>query len=241
MKWEYFYDHLGDWDGTDILKRVETLTEFGTSSEILEVVGWLPDGKAVRNFLLKASTAGIVFTSSELVELVESLDEETLTRLMRESVKAGKQFSVDQICELAEYLYNPALFIDALKNTSRTLIADDFTRLEGIIEQEDLVRIAKDMGALNYVNASTFLSDRNKPASKKGPGKLAKAMVLLGVAQENSQKRKQFFHVGERVRIRYRGQEGWITDINGDLYMVRFSDGRRSDSFTEDQLEKAYL
>ena len=48
------------------------------------------------------------------------------------------------------------------------------------------------------------------------------------------------FRVGDRVRVRYRGQEGTVIDINGDLYMVSLNDGGYVDSYTENQLERSW-
>jgi len=40
------------------------------------------------------------------------------------------------------------------------------------------------------------------------------------------------FRVGDHVRVRYRGQEGTVIDINGGLYMVSLSSGC-VDSYSE--------
>ena len=48
------------------------------------------------------------------------------------------------------------------------------------------------------------------------------------------------FRVGDRVRVKYRGQEGTVIDINGDLYMVSMNGGAQVDSYYENQLEKAW-
>lgn len=48
------------------------------------------------------------------------------------------------------------------------------------------------------------------------------------------------FSIGDKVRVKYRGQEGYIIDINGDLYMVSINDGQYVDSYTADQLEKCW-
>ena len=58
--------------------------------------------------------------------------------------------------------------------------------------------------------------------------------------ESNKAENKRKFRIGDHVRIRYRGQEGTVIDINGDLYMVRYGDKRKVDSFTENQLEKAF-
>lgn len=44
--------------------------------------------------------------------------------------------------------------------------------------------------------------------------------------------------VGDKVRVKYRDQEGYIIDKNGDLYMVSINDGQYVDSYSADQLEK---
>ena len=33
------------------------------------------------------------------------------------------------------------------------------------------------------------------------------------------------FKIGDRVRVKYRGQEGYIIDKNGSLYMVSINNG----------------
>ena len=48
------------------------------------------------------------------------------------------------------------------------------------------------------------------------------------------------FNIGAKVRIKYRGQEGYIIDKNGNLYMVSIDNGCFVDSFTADQLEKCW-
>ena len=48
------------------------------------------------------------------------------------------------------------------------------------------------------------------------------------------------YKVGDKVRVKYRGQEGYIIDKNDNLYMVSLVDGRYVDSYTADQLEKCW-
>lgn len=48
------------------------------------------------------------------------------------------------------------------------------------------------------------------------------------------------FKIGDRVRVKYREQEGYIIDKNGSLYMVSLEDGQYVDSYTADQLEKCW-
>ena len=48
------------------------------------------------------------------------------------------------------------------------------------------------------------------------------------------------FNIGDKVRVKYRDQEGRIIDKNGNLYMVELEDGSYTDSYTEDQLENCW-
>lgn len=48
------------------------------------------------------------------------------------------------------------------------------------------------------------------------------------------------FKVGDKVRVKYRGQEGYIIDKNGDLYMVSLKDGQYVDSYNASDLEKCW-
>ena len=53
-------------------------------------------------------------------------------------------------------------------------------------------------------------------------------------------KSNEVFNIGDKVRVKFRGQEGYIFDKNDNLYMVSLDDGRYVDSYTADQLEKCW-
>ncbi len=46
------------------------------------------------------------------------------------------------------------------------------------------------------------------------------------------------FEIGDRVRIKYREQEGYIIDKNGSLYTVSIDNGSRVDSYQANELER---
>ena len=60
-------------------------------------------------------------------------------------------------------------------------------------------------------------------------------MGIFGL-KNNSDK----FKIGDRVRVKYRGQEGYIIDKNGDLYMVSINNGQIVDSYSVNDLEKCW-
>lgn len=45
------------------------------------------------------------------------------------------------------------------------------------------------------------------------------------------------FKIGDRVRVKYRGQEGYIIDKNGNLYTVSINNGQYVDSYEASDLE----
>lgn len=48
------------------------------------------------------------------------------------------------------------------------------------------------------------------------------------------------FKIGDRVRVKYRGQEGYIIDKHGSLYMVSINNGQIVDSYEASDLEKCW-
>lgn len=54
----------------------------------------------------------------------------------------------------------------------------------------------------------------------------------------NSKSNDNEYKVGDKVRVKYRGQEGYVIDVNDSLYMVSLDDGRDIDSYSAEQLEK---
>ena len=48
----------------------------------------------------------------------------------------------------------------------------------------------------------------------------------------------RIYKVGDKVRVKYSGVEGYIISIDNNLYMVSMEDGKWIDSYTEEQLEK---
>ena len=59
-------------------------------------------------------------------------------------------------------------------------------------------------------------------------------MGLLSNLFENSNRE---FKIGDRVRVKDRGQEGYIIDKNGNLYTVSINNGQIVDSYEASDLE----
>lgn len=65
-------------------------------------------------------------------------------------------------------------------------------------------------------------------------------MGLLGMLFGWASKENNSFQIGEKVRVKYRGQEGYIIDKNGNLYMVSINNGQIVDSYEANDLEKCW-
>ena len=95
----------------------------------------------------------------------------------------------------------------------------------------------EDMGTASQIaEACNYLCDEEAAGRHGGLFTFLAAMSGLAASHSKTEPR---FHVGDHVRVRYRGQEGTIIDINGGLYMVSLDDGNYIDSFEEGDLEKA--
>lgn len=88
---------------------------------------------------------------------------------------------------------------------------------------------------LKNIENATFIdtSDMNIEEVAKY---ILKGVNIMGLFSSSSDNLK----VGDKVRVKYRDQEGYIIDKNGDLYMVSINDGQYVDSYSADQLEKTW-
>lgn len=74
----------------------------------------------------------------------------------------------------------------------------------------------------------------------KRPGLLS-ALFFGALTDKDSGKMSGLqFSVGDHVRVRYRGQEGTIIGIHGNLYMVSLKDGAYVDSYIASDLGKCW-
>lgn len=92
------------------------------------------------------------------------------------------------------------------------------------------------------VDEAGFSGPNLSHPKKKRRGLLSKIGMAFAVNEGMdylTQDKMPKFQVGDYVRVKYRGQEGYIIDMNGDVYMVSLADGHYVDSYYENQLERA--
>lgn len=177
----------------------------------------------------------------QVAEIVEAyFDEKAASRLAKKAMAAGVRFTPAEIVEMQGSVNKECM------NQLVTTALGDFTQEqveELVFSMDDDIYADLEKRYCHYddENMETMDETVDPEPSQKKPGKLFGLFAFTGMASEfGSQKKTPRFRVGEHVRVRWRGQEGTIIDINGGLYMVSLDDGRTVDSFPESDLEKAW-
>ena len=158
-------------------------------------------------------------------------------RMARKAINEKLKFSAENLMNFKLCIDDDLLDQLAIQSAD-SFTKDDIEELWGLIDDDALAQIQKVKGL-----PSIFEMER----AKQPTGFFSKVALAFGIGYGvrkgidavKASKRPQF-HVGDHVRVKYRGQEGTIIDINGDLYMVSLNDGGYVDSFEESQLEKAW-
>lgn len=180
-------------------------------------------------------------SSNELIEVVEETnDEKVAGRLIRKALAAGMLFTKNQIFDLVDSIDSKTmgLVITKANENGCAFTYEDMIDLDGSVDHDVLVEIDRCQGIHAF-------DDENDPIEiperKWRPGCLFGLFVPFGRHVTNQREEAApYFQIGDRVRVKYRGQEGTIVDINGSLFMVSLDDGRHVDSYTESQLEKTW-
>lgn len=267
MKWEHLYEYYDSWSTNTLINRLSTLEDYGAPDEVVEVADVVADLKVASRFVRKAIDAGVVFspdtiltldgiidqdtmclavTSSishgtvfshkDILELDGLVDEKTLTGAVKFALDQGLSLGANQIMEL-DGIVEPAVLTLAAKVSGAAFSPQELTELDGIVDHDVLVAIDKRQGTMTFDYEDELVRASRR---EKRPGKLFTAFATIGMLIDGEKKAAPRFRVGDRVRVRYRGQEGTIVDINGNLYMVSLADGRHVDSYEKSQLEKVW-
>ena len=232
MTWEEFYDNYYNWAESTAIRRLSSVDKLGNSEEVTELICDMSlHHKDICNRIArKAINQKLSFTWENLQDIDGCVDDDLLMQLLMQSYSS---FSKEDLEDMADY-YDDA-------------VIDQLYKLKGLPLPKREPGLAESItNFVNYVNDLTF--EEPKPVAKKKPGGFFSNLVMAfgighGISQGISDatgSRPRKFRVGDHVRVKYRGQEGTVVDINGDLYMVSLNDGGYVDSYTESQLERAW-
>jgi len=177
----------------------------------------------------KAIDQNLAFSWENLQDIDGCVDDDLLKQLLIQSYSA---FSKEDLEDM-DGLYDEELI-------------NKIYQLKGIALEERELGLAEGItNFVNYVNDLTF--EEPKPVPEKKPGGFFSKMAMaFGIGEGIRQGINNVaghpvrkFRVGDHMRVKYRGQEGMIIDINDDLYMVSMSSGS-VDSYSENQLGRAW-
>lgn len=263
MTWNYFYECQSDWNEDTLIKRISALEDAGTVEEIFDMVssGW--DENTNDLLVRKCISLGAEFTIGDILEFDGLLSEETLNLMIDNAIEHGSEISASDILEFDGIVDEAEMdkLVGYAIDKKASFTADDIVGLDGSVSCEVLDKAAEeswqnfsedDLLLLRDVIDEDVLErieDRKWPSDKKqsdnrqknkGTGLPGLAAGIGFVLNGREHDGSTSFRVGDHVRVKYRGQEGTVIDINGDLIMVSLSDGNHVDSYYAEQLERAF-
>ena len=234
MTWEKFYDNYLSWSDNTVSSRLSQTSDIknADTTEIVDCCQCIDEALACR-LLRKAEKAQVYFTISQVAELAVFIsDEELLNRLTATATGPCTQDDLEE-------LNNNGIRDDLIENIAKQYNIQDPNECAiwqpGVL-QKQLDDLADSAGQLAD-NLNQINKDIAKQKLQRKPG-LFSFLGVLGDTKRS--KSSSGFRVGDHVRVKYRGQEGTIVDINGNLIMVSLDDGGRVDSYEASQLEKAW-
>ena len=170
-------------------------------------------------------------------------DKDTINSMISYALERNKSFSIDTVLNL-EGMVSKEFLDRAAMAISEKLTEDDLLALEGVISEKALEKLEDRVWPGERKTEPADQPDIVQKTEKRHPFLAAfwlfGALGAAGNRQSRSNANASPFRIGDHVRVRYRGQEGTVVDINGDLIMVSMNDGARVDSYTASQLEKAW-
>lgn len=152
----------------------------------------------------------------QVAEIVEAyFDEKAASRLAKKAMAAGVRFTPAEIVEMQGSVNKECM------NQLVTTALGDFTQEQAeelVFSMDDDIYADLEKRYCHYGDDEFIDEPIEVEPRQKKPGKLFGFFALAGMASElGSQKKTPRFRVGEHVRVRWRGQEGTIIDINGGL------------------------
>ena len=133
MDWDTYYEKFYDWATSTQIKKMSSLTSFGTSAEVAEVAQEYMDEKAASRLIKKAVAYDVQFTPDEIYDLSGCCD----TTAMNELLKSAKcTFTQEQLEDLWDAADDEVLELVAKRNRV-TVFADDEIEETSVVDEAD--------------------------------------------------------------------------------------------------------
>ena len=233
MTWEEYYDKFYEWAESTQIKKLSSVESLGPADEVTEVMmSFAFDHEDIVNRIArKAIEQKIIFSGENISDLTNFIDPQLQNQL---TLQSADSFTEEDLNHLLGMVDDD--IVASLYKKKGYKIPEEYS----FIDDSD------DFEEEEYSEPESDLTDDVSEA-KQPSGFFSKLAMAFGIGSGIHQgindatgSRLHKFRVGDHVRVRYRGQEGTVVDINGDLYMVSLNDGGYVDSYTESQLEKAW-
>lgn len=175
---------------------------------------------------------------SEIAQAI--LDEKAASRLVMKALHYGVKFTVDEILDFQLYVTKECMN-ELVKRCSYPFTQEQVEELAYSIDDELYIALEEKYCSDDAEDIEEYEEYEPTPQKEWKLGKLFGALTFADIfSKAFKRERAPRFSIGDHVRVRYRGQEGTIIDINNGLYMVSLSDGGTVDSYPESALEKAW-
>ena len=234
MTWEEYYDKFYDWAESTQIKKLSSVEALGSADEVTDVmIEFAFNHRDIVNRIArKAIDQKIIFSGENISDLTNLMDEALQNQLVRQSAEHFTEKDLEPLLGCID----DDLMVE-LYRSKRIKLPEEWAFLD---DTEDY-----DEDETDDVDEESDVDEFNVG---KGPSGFFRTIAMAfgighGIVQginDATGSRPHKFRVGDHVRVRYRGQEGTVIDINGDLYMVSLNDGGYVDSYTESQLDRAW-
>lgn len=129
MTWDEYYMNFYEWAESTQISRLSSLTDFGPSDEIVEVVQNFYDEKVATRLVRKALDYGVKFTTDEIIELRSWVSDEIYPVLVQAN---SDPYTYEKLDELYGFVDDKIIEKLAKKNKVRSPMDEEPEEVEQV-------------------------------------------------------------------------------------------------------------
>lgn len=129
MTWDEYYMNFYEWAESTQISRLSSLTDFGPSDEIVEVVQNFYDEKIATRLVRKALDYGVKFTTDEIIELRSWVSDEIYPVLVQAN---SDPYTYEKLDELYGFVDDKIIEKLAKKNKVRSPMDEEPEEVEQV-------------------------------------------------------------------------------------------------------------
>ncbi len=195
MTWDEYYDKYYDWAESTRIKKLSSVDVLGDTEEVSEVM------------------LDLAFNHEDIVN-----------RIARKAIEQKLVFTADDIINLTGNI-DPFLQAQLAYQSVGSFSKEDLESFEGYLDDDVIVQLYKLKGLKMpdiFINDDDSEEAAGEDSGKKPSGLFSTLAMAFGIGHGIQQgindavgKPIRKFRVGDRVRVRYRGQEGTVIILTG--------------------------